>query len=148
MNIECCNSIKLTYMKLGLCVSIHSHFWRISNVFLNFDEILNLPYLSPYINYVYKNLMYIEGCNSTKLTYMKLGLCVSIHSHFWRISNVFLNFDEILNLPYLSPYINYVYKNLMNIECCNSTKLTYMKLGLCVSFHSHLWSISNVFLKF
>ena len=60
----------------------------------------------------------------------------------------FLNFDATLNLPYLSPYINFVYKNLMYIEGCNSTKLTYMKLGLCVSFDSHLGSISNVFLKF
>ena len=77
--------------------------------FLNFDATLNLPYLSPYIDFVYKNLMYIEGCNSTKLT---------------------------------------VYKNLLYIEGCNSIKLTYMKLELCVSIHSHLGSISNVFLKF
>ena len=60
--------------------------------FLNFDATLNLPYLSQYITFVYKNLMYIEGCNSTKLTYMKLGLYVIIHSHLGSISNVFLKF--------------------------------------------------------
>ena len=50
------------------------------------------PYLSPYINFVYQNLMYIEGCNSIKWRYMKQTLCVSIHRHLYSMSNEFLKF--------------------------------------------------------
>ena len=33
----------------------------------------------------------------------------------------FRNFDGTKNLPYLSPYINFVYQNLMNNRCDNQT---------------------------
>ena len=45
-----------------------------------------------YINFVYQNLMYIEGCHSIKWRDMKLNLCVSIHRHLWSMSNGFLKF--------------------------------------------------------
>ena len=66
-------------MKLILCINIHRHLYRVCPMsFRNLDGTFNLPYdLSSYINLVFQNFMYIEGCNSIKwkVMYVANTLC-------------------------------------------------------------------------
>ena len=68
--------------------SVHHFQWVFKILRIN----CNLPYLLPYINSLYQNLMYIEGCNSFKWKDMKLLLCVSNHRHWYSTFNEFLEF--------------------------------------------------------
>ena len=57
--------------------------------FRNFNFCSYLPYLSPYINFVWEILMYIKGRNSIKQQDVKPILDVSIHRHVWNICKEF-----------------------------------------------------------